>query len=273
MNMALIKKILSLSLICLMVSQSVILLGMESELNNDSGEILRGFVSIDYSHLIYSSPQKNDTFKDIQIDFLEKTFDVKLEDKDPLVRVWVKSEASSDWSYTGLIELRKLHPDYEKCMKLYSKCKTYISEENLRLRNWFLRIGQERRFPSYFPLSFFQSNKKSLLKAGNTLQLSVHGKKVEFTLARQLPSYRDPQNQPESGLKKITRLFFKQSNQPDKFEAELKHLMDIFAKCPNYVMYDQEELVKKGILVKEGDTCKHGPKGFRNADEENNDAN
>ncbi len=154
------KKLLPINLICLMVFQSVMLFGMESELlNDDSDEALRGFVSIDYSHLIYSSSQKNGTFKDIQKDFLEKTFGVSLEDKDLLIRVRVKSKASSDWSYTGLIKLIKLHPDYEKCMKLYSKCKTYISEENLRLRNCFLRIRQERRFPSYFPLSFFQGKK------------------------------------------------------------------------------------------------------------------
>ncbi len=266
------KKLLSLSLICLMVSQSVILLGMESELlNDDSDEALRGFVSIDYSQLIYSSSQKNDTFKDIQKNFLEKTFGVSLEAKDPLVRVRVKSEASSDWSYTGLIELIKLHPDYEKCMKLYSKCKTYISEENLGLRNWFLRIRQERRFPSYFPLSFFQSNKKSLLKAGETLQLSVHGKKVELTC--QSLFFPDPQKQPEYNFQQIIEFFVKKPNQPDPFEAELKHLMHGFAKCPNYVMYDQEKLVKKGILVKEGDRHKHGPNGFRDPNEVNNDVN
>ncbi len=99
--------------------------------------------------------------------------------------------------------------------------------------------------------------------------MSVHGKKVELTC--QSPFFPALQKQPEFNFQKITGLF--RSNQPDPFEAELKRLMDRFTKFPNYVMYDQEELVKKGILVKEGDTCKHGPKGFHNAHEVNNDAN
>ena len=233
------------------------LFGMESESNNGSGEVLGGFLCIDFSHLIYSSSQKIDTFKDIYIDFLEKTFDVELEDKDPLVRVWVKSKASSDWSYTCLIELIKSHPDYDECMNLYSKCKTYISKENLCLRNWFLRIRQERRFPSYFPLSFFQGKKN-----GDKLELSVHDKRVELTC--QSSFFSAPQMQLESNLQKITGFFVKQPNKLDSFEAQLKRLIDRFVKLPNYVMHDQEELVKKGILVKEGNICKHGSKGFHN---------
>ena len=110
---------------------------------------------------------------------------------------------------------------------------------------------RENTFPSHLPLFLIDDKKE-----GDTIDLKVCGLPVRLKCDQLHSRY---------GIDCF--------GNPNLFHEVLARLKAWFVKYPSFACVDEEIYVKKGILVKEGGAYKHGPKGFHNAHEENNDAN
>ncbi len=49
----------------------------------------------------------------------------------------------------------------------------------------------------------------------------------------------------------------------DSFEAQLAYCITVFKKKPNFHLFDEEDLVAQGIIVKCGEGYQHGPNGYK----------
>ena len=129
------KKLSPINLICLMLGQSAMLLGMESELNHGSGEVLRGFLCISWlGKPSYPTSQTGKFISsDLQISFLKKVLGVVVKSNEPLIPVLAKSDKSGEsyyWSCYSHDKFIKLHPEYSSnLIKTDQKLLTKITEE------------------------------------------------------------------------------------------------------------------------------------------------
>jgi len=237
MNTVFMKKLLPINLICLMVFQSAMLFGMESELNHGSGEVLRGFLCISWlGKPSYPTSQTGNISCDLRKSFLKRVLGVRVKSNELLIPVLAKSNKrgeSYDLSCYSHDKFIKLHPKYS----------SNLIKTDPKL---LIKITEEMCFPSYLPWSLLQGKKE-----GDVVRLLVHGLNVELICSQLLSRQGD--------------------KGPERFEDKLKEVVKIFAENPKYVLGDERAFVKKGILVKRGTTYKNGPNGFDNKNKKNND--
>ncbi len=237
------KKLLMVSLICLMVFQSATLLGMESELNNGNDKVLEGVLGISWLAKPSYPTSRTGKFicRDLQRSFLKRVLGVTVKSNELLIPVLAKSNellipvlAKSNESYYWSCY------SHEKFIELHPEYSSNLIETDIKL---LTTIAEEMCFPSYLPWSLLQGKKE-----GDVVRLLVYGLNVELICSQLLSRQGD--------------------KGPERFEDKLKKVMDIFAKNPKCVFGDEKTLVKKGILVKTGtdklgmSIHKHGTNGF-----------
>ncbi len=231
------KKLSPINLICLMVFQSAMLFGMESELNHGSGEVLKGFLCISWlGKPSYPTSQTGKFIsRDLQKSFLKRVLDVRVKSNELLIPVLAKSKSDENYYWSCY--------SHERFIELHSEYSSNLIKTDPKL---LIKITEEMCFPSYLPWSLLQGKKE-----GDVVRLLVHGLNVELTCSQLLSRQGD--------------------KGPERFEDKLKEVVKIFAENPKYVLGDERAFVKKGILVKRGTTYKNGPNGFDNENKKNND--
>lgn len=221
-----------------MVFQSAaMLLGMEPD---KSDNVLKGKISI-IGKPFYSSNEHK---------LLNDVFGTTVEKGDPIVKVWVRSKKWGNWSNSPPMKLIETHLKFSEFYKIVLK--TSVSCEEMSI---YEKIHTNKQVPDFFPLSWFRDQQEEgFLKEGNFLTLYIFGIPVKLQC---------------NGVKDLNN-----SNAPMlPFHVGLKILLSDFAENPKYVLGDERMLVKQGILVKKGDTCKHGSKGFNFHNANPEDAN
>ncbi len=112
--MALMKKILSISLICLMLGQSAMLLGMELDiLKNDSCKVVKGLLSIKpRKRITYQSFNEKCLVSVMSNQYLEKVFNKKFEKNDPLIEVCVCNDKCDNWVDNDYCRFSECFPEH-----------------------------------------------------------------------------------------------------------------------------------------------------------------
>ena len=240
--MILMKKLLSFSLICLMVFQFAMLLGMEPA---KSGKVLEGTISV-MGKPFYSLDKRKR---------LDSVFGTTIEKGDPIVKVWVRDTTCKNWSNTPYEKFMKTHPKYQKYLKIRSKLSKdfegNVNGPKDEEQDMFSEIYSARLVPNFFPVSWFRDKQGGgFLQKKAFLALCIFGVpvKIKFDGVR----VKDPNNWCAPMV---------------LFHGGLQKLQTDFEKTPRWEEGEEERLVKEEILVKNwlikkwwtGNTHSHGP--------------
>ncbi len=287
-------------LLCLMVSQSAMLLGMEPDKSGNN--VVEGKVCIipKKGNMRYLSlePYEDGSYEKT---LLEYVFGIPLTNNELLVDIWACTDESDTWSssYSNLFcrVFLKTHPKYVTYLEGVKKLKNlgrYLecSKESLdkvgkegsreafdkvflkthpKYKKYSEIVKKLKRSVSYYyyGCQLGIEDEVSANTFPNSLPLKLLRKKegdtIEFNafgLPVRLKCDQLTSPYKKGGCYNDTPMSI--NNDPMPFHEVLQKSIEDFVKMPNYFLDEDETLIEKGFLVKIGNARGHGPNGFRN---------
>ena len=222
-----------------MVFQSAMLLGIDAD-KSGNNDVLEGSILIVESGMryMYLEPYEDGSCEKTR---LERVLGRRFKEKDPVVEVWAYHDkfSSGSWSNIYYGEFSKIHP---------KRTKYIVGElEEKEEQDLLPTKAYTNTFPRFLPALLFDG-----IKEGDEIEFEVCGLPVKLK-CKQLPRRYEEDH----------------DDTPVPFHEVLKRSEELFVEDPNFGLADEEILIKKGIIVRDGTyrsgmyIYKHGTNGYR----------